>query len=865
MALLKFKRSAVSGKAPALADLELGELAINTFDGKVYMRKDNGTASIIEVGGGSGVLSFNSRTGAVTLSSSDVTTALSYTPMRVGGNIGNADLNTITNAGVYRFDIPTANGPGISYGQLLVMYGGADTITQIAGDYATGDLYTRSGNPSNVGGGGAWSSWAKVWDNTNLTNLNQLTNGPGYITGITSGNVTTALGYTPANKAGDTFTGTLTGITGRFQKNQTAGDYTTAALWTESYGSTATGIAFHISGNVGKFLEMRTDQILYWPGTMNASGDYRAPIFYDSNDTSFYLDPNGTSVLNAVNTWGEIGARRNDVQSLLRSYNTSAGQPLQFYLDHSYGNINIGNSRGIVYAGGSYWEIANSVRAPIFYDSNNTAYYLDPASTGISGMINGEMRFGGGGSSSVITSDGDFYSRRKSSTSTGVYYFADGGSKYHYWDGGRYYYGNAGPTDTDVSFRAPIFYDLNDTAYFADPNSTSNLYRLSSYIAARDANANWNTGFQNTPAYSYNYHGDLNGGTNAPAAGWWFYESMRHSNASNYWGTQIAWGWEDNATRLLQRNVSGGGYGSWVEYLNTSNRTYNGNLNMTGSIISTSSDVRAPIFYDQNNTAAYIDPAGASWIKGGFQMNVASPSNDVFGGLEMREAGLVAASQSAATYAPGINFHWGSRAAARLYMAADGNFVLGGQGDITNNRRNLSGAAFYANNWFRSYGTSGWYNETYEGGIWMNDVTWVRVYNSKRFLVDNELAATGNITAYYSDERLKTKIGSIDNALEKLAGLDGFLYVENELARSLGYKNEKQQVGVSAQAVQAVLPEAVSLAPVDFETLEDGTIISKSGENYLTVDYSRIVPLLIEAIKELNNKVETLEASIRSK
>jgi len=43
MALLKFKRSAVPAKVPALNDLALGELAINTYDGKVYTKKDDGT------------------------------------------------------------------------------------------------------------------------------------------------------------------------------------------------------------------------------------------------------------------------------------------------------------------------------------------------------------------------------------------------------------------------------------------------------------------------------------------------------------------------------------------------------------------------------------------------------------------------------------------------------------------------------------------------------------------------------------------------------------------------------------------------------------------------------------------------------
>jgi hypothetical protein len=52
--LIKLKRSAVAGKAPTTSDLELGELALNTYDGKLYTKKDNGTASIVELSGGSG-------------------------------------------------------------------------------------------------------------------------------------------------------------------------------------------------------------------------------------------------------------------------------------------------------------------------------------------------------------------------------------------------------------------------------------------------------------------------------------------------------------------------------------------------------------------------------------------------------------------------------------------------------------------------------------------------------------------------------------------------------------------------------------------------------------------------------------------
>jgi len=122
-----------------------------------------------------------------------------------------------------------------------------------------------------------------------------------------------------------------------------------------------------------------------------------------------------------------------------------------------------------------------------------------------------------------------------------------------------------------------------------------------------------------------------------------------------------------------------------------------------------------------------------------------------------------------------------------------------------------------------------------------------------------EIRATNVITAYYSDMRFKTKTGDIQDALEKVSSLNGFYFVENELAKTLGYKNNKQQVALSAQQVQKVLPEAVSLAPIDMMISDDGTTVSKSGENYLTVDYSKLVPLLVEAIKELKAEVSNLK------
>ena len=107
-----------------------------------------------------------------------------------------------------------------------------------------------------------------------------------------------------------------------------------------------------------------------------------------------------------------------------------------------------------------------------------------------------------------------------------------------------------------------------------------------------------------------------------------------------------------------------------------------------------------------------------------------------------------------------------------------------------------------------------------------------------------EIRATNNITAYYSDDRFKTNLGNIPDAMAKVLTLNVFYYEANELAQSFGYE-KILEVGVSAQQVQAVQPEVVVPAPID--------------ENYLTVRYERLVPLLIEAIKELNAKVSALE------
>jgi len=112
--------------------------------------------------------------------------------------------------------------------------------------------------------------------------------------------------------------------------------------------------------------------------------------------------------------------------------------------------------------------------------------------------------------------------------------------------------------------------------------------------------------------------------------------------------------------------------------------------------------------------------------------------------------------------------------------------------------------------------------------------------------VNGNLSASGDITAYSgSDERLKDNITPIPDSLDKVLSISGNTFDWNK-------KSEKEgnDIGVIAQEILEVLPEAVI-------TRDNG---------YLAVRYEKIIPLLIEAIKDqqniildLKNRIENLE------
>jgi hypothetical protein len=331
-------------------------------------------------------------------------------------------------------------------------------------------------------------------------------------------------------------------------------------------------------------LENGSFQGAWGGGSLRTPGNMYSPIYYDWNDSGYYVDPNGTSNLNRITAatnqrlniqWR--GTPRSDITSdsdywtNTQGWGTSYGTWANFWIygagfydcwgsstDHPQGSGYVhtqGLQSGVHYAtasngsaygfqmvgaadqdsrwwlrgrwGGStrpWYEIMMSNRnvgytlyANIFYDSDNTGYYSDPNSTSNYNVFRsysyqGNGNVGGTGSASWHPS--------------GIY-----SAGYNWLYGG----GNAGGNQWTNFSRvdANIFYDYNNTGYYVDPDSTSNVYRISGYQAPRYNTSDWADAFRNTPAFSRAFHGDISSG--GPSGTWWFYDSMRHSNASNYW------------------------------------------------------------------------------------------------------------------------------------------------------------------------------------------------------------------------------------------------------------------------------------------------------------------------------------------
>jgi hypothetical protein len=486
------------------------------------------------------------------------------------------------------------------------------------------------------------------------------------------------------------------------RKNQTAGNYTTAALWTESYGNTATGIAFHISGNVGKFLEMRTDGTLYWNGdtvmhsgnstyawnmnqyvrttdtvsfrnlqsayqvlnldTQKAPGLYNydggiggtqplgtnwynvrtieigdasrysqfvmpyadTRIFYrinqgswqpyvellhSSNYSSFSLPLSGgtmTGSINFANAQDNVrlnkGGNWLNLKDPWNNFHLRMSDGGSIYMDApTYFIRPADGSTNWVYIDSSQLTHSSSLRAPIFYDSNDTNYYLDPASTGTSLRVAGNLVIGqANGWSSIYMGDTDEGQREIHCNSNRIGFLTQAGSWSSYSDDSNNWY-------AEGSMRSPIFYSSTDTNYYLYPASTGTSLTVAGTM--------------------YGARLLLGSGTSEGAIGNGGLRIGRtdtnYTHGSAWSGTSSTMFIDCATTATITIHDSGN---RLVEYL-----TYSGDATNTiytgrsigwgttnwvfGDVASAIGSFRAPIFYDSDNTSYYLDPNATTSIR----------------------------------------------------------------------------------------------------------------------------------------------------------------------------------------------------------------------------------------------------------
>jgi hypothetical protein len=133
--------------------------------------------------------------------------------------------------------------------------------------------------------------------------------------------------------------------------------------------------------------------------------------------------------------------------------------------------------------------------------------------------------------------------------------------------------------------------------------------------------------------------------------------------------------------------------------------------------------------------------------------------------------------------------------------------------------------------------------------------------NIDTLTVDGAIICSKGITTSFSDNRLKDYTSNIENPIALINRLNGFHFVPNDLAMNYGF-TKTPDVGLSAQEVQSILPEIVRLAPFDMTRDNYNNIVSKSGDNFLTICYEKMAPLFVESIKALKKELDELKLEV---
>lgn len=711
------------------------------------------------------------------------------------GYLNGKDLNSIITSGAGYIDATASNMPSnIGYGQLLTLHGGGDTITQLAFDYGnSGNVWVRSGNPTQVGGVGTWRPWAQMLTATNYSatldsryvrssDTREMiwkwgATTPTHVWGAKGGDSTKAYVFTgdnirafanAVNKAGDTMTGALSLPRLNIVGTAASSAYLTADSTTNAFVNVGgkSLMVWDASNTSVRSSNALAGAVLLGDSNHRWSNLYATTINVTStalvsNLNADMLDGKHYSQMasgghakyqlggTAAGRWIRI-AKSNTINngsiynayaiiSLTNSFynNYTEGVTFAVYLGYRDGIRNTITQLGGY--GGSLWP---KVRI-VYPTAANTAYYievyyatpsiLNEIGVEMTGSFNmelydtytpGEIPTGYAAKEQPLTV-GMSAERFTSSVGTGTAPLT------------------VASTTLVSNLNADMLDGLHATAFSrADQSPAVDLNTVNGFgIMCNPANANATT----------ERHYPIQ------AAGTLFYGTAAYGSANQIYGDFYSNRWFARGGGLGVNNKT-----AWREFAFTdSNVASATKLQTARTIYGVNFDGTANVngaFYWRGTDATLriyeaIDPTAHSSY--GYETLCLQ---SCFDGQDPLTSTYVTDYPTRCIIALQPR---GGRVAIGKTSAA---YTL----DVTGTARftgELTAHTVYTSKWFRSTGDSGWYSQTYGGGIYMTDANWVRVYNNKGFRVQEGLGiGTNGFTV-----GLKLH-GASCNALEVSAG-----------------------------------------------------------------------------------------------
>lgn len=369
--------------------------------------------------------------------------------------------------------------------------------------------------------------------------------------------------------------------------------------------------------------------------------------------------------------------------------------------------------------------------------------------------------------------------------------------------------------------------------------------------ATTGGNMSFDGASTNTPGVHFYYADNSNFGIDSSVVG--SKQSLRFlKNLDETGGTSLAWLDTDGLFSVTNINTNlvtatGGNFGG-TTYTKASAATTSGNV----SFDSGSTNSPGVHFYHANNSNFGIDSGAYSSIQSlRFWSNLDETGATAIGALDATgkltitgsiSTPTVTASSSTITYMNTSGINAGSNSFAKVAGSYQGGNIA-----FDNGSTNVPGVHFYYDN-NANFGIDSAVQGSAQALRFVKNLDESGGTVVGYFDTNSHLYVTGNIYSNYSDERLKVITGRIENAVDKVCAIDTFYYKPNDIAISLGVAPGTISLGVGAGSVNKVAPEAVGKSPLSNE--------------YLTVQYERLVPLLIEAIKEHENTIKELKEQI---